>query len=142
MEQYTTYKATFKVDGNQWLFQYRKNDGVIYNFINISGNRVIQLLAKGQFPSTIAMMEEWAKYKELVTIELVLTDYSFEAFYNKYGLKRKRDLAEKAYEKLDLATKIKCFNTLPKYEADLAKTGQAKAHMVTWINQKRYNDEY
>lgn len=142
MEEYITYKVTFKADGNQWLFQYRKSDGVIYNFINITGNRVIKLMAKAQFPSTIAMMEEWVNYKELVTIELVLTDYSFEHFYNKYGLKRKGDLAKKAYEKLDLVTKMKCFNQLPKYEADLAKTGQAKAHLVTWLNQKRYNDEY
>lgn len=142
MENYTTYKVTFKETADEWLFQYRNSDGVIYSFINLKGNRILNLIHKGQFPDTKEMMEQWTKYKQFVSIELILEDYSFEAFWEKYGLKRKKEHSEKAFEKLDLVSKIKCFSVLPKYEAELIKTGQAKAHLVTWLNQKRYNDEY
>jgi hypothetical protein len=141
-EEYITYEVTFLEKKEKWLFQYRKSDGVLYNFINLGGIGFYNLLDKNTFPRNLDLIEEWSKYKKIVTIELKLEDYSFEAFYNKYGLKRKGDLAKKAWEKLDLATKIKCFNQLPKYDADLKQTGQAKAHLVTWLNQKRYNDEY
>lgn len=141
--KYVTYEVTFKETKEKWVFQYRKSDGNLHSFFNDpKGIGIFNLFKKRTFPETVAMIEEWSQYKHIVTIELKLEDYSFEALYNKYGLKRKGDLAKKAYEKLDLPTKIKVFNVIPKYEADLVKTGQAKAHLVTWLNQKRYNDEY
>jgi len=142
MEQLTTYKVTFKETADEWLFQYRATDGVVYSFFNIKGVRVLKLLENVQFPGTRKEMEEWTKYKALVTIELVLEDYSFETFWGKYNLKVKKEAAEKAWKKLDLVDTIKCFNKLSKYDEFLQKTGQAKAHLVTWLNQKRYNDEY
>jgi hypothetical protein len=142
MEEHITYKVTFKETADQWLFQYRKSDGLIYSFFNLKGSRVLKLLVNVQFPGTVKEMELWTQYKKLVTIELVLESYEFEDFWNIYNLKKKKDPAQKAFEKLDLVTRIQCFNNLPKYDADLAKTGQAKAHLVTWLNQKRYNDEY
>ncbi|URC13962.1 hypothetical protein [Flavobacterium sp. B183] len=142
MEDIITYEVTFISTKERWIFQYRKSDEVLHCFLNLSGQGFFNLLDKNTFPRNVQMIEEWTKYKNIVNIELKLEDYSFESFYDKYGLKRKGDLARKAWDKLDLATKIKCFNQLPKYNADLAKTGQAKAHLVTWLNQKRYNDEY
>jgi hypothetical protein len=140
---YVTYEVAFKETKEKWVFQYRKLDGNLQAFFNDpKGIGIFNLFKKRTFPETIAMIEEWSKYKHIVTIELKLDDYSFESLYNKYGLKKKGDLAKIVYEKLDLPTKIKIFNSLPKYEADLAKTGQAKAHLVTWLRQKRYNDEY
>jgi hypothetical protein len=142
-EKYVTYEVTFKETKEKWIYQYRKSDGVIHCFFNDpKGIGILNLFKKRTFPETIEMIEEWSKYKNIVTIELKLDDYSFDTLYNKYGLKVKGDLAKKAYEKLDLVTKMKIFNVLPKYDANLAKTGQAKAHLVTWLNQKRYNDEY
>ncbi|MCV9929501.1 hypothetical protein OIU83_17705 [Flavobacterium sp. LS1R49] len=142
MKQYVTYKVTFKETADQWLFQYRNSDKIIYSFFNIKGNRILNLFRDRQFPQTIDMMEQWTKYKKVVTIELVLESYEFADFWEKYNLKRKKEPAQKAFEKLNLVTRIQCFSVLPKYDADLAKTGQAKAHLVTWLNQKRYNDEY
>lgn len=142
MEQLTTYKVTFKETADEWVFQYRSTDGVIYSFFNIKGVRVLKLLHNVQFPGTKKEMEEWTKYKQLVTIELVLEDYSFDTFWTKYNLKVKKEAAEKAWKKLDLVDTIKCFNKLSKYDEFLAKSGQAKAHLVTWLNQKRWNDEY
>ena len=102
----------------------------------------VNLLRKQTFPENVTMIEEWAKYKKIVTIELKLEDYSFETFWNKYNYKRKRELSQKAFEKLSLVDKIKCFSALKLYDEDLKKTGENKAHLVTWLNQKRYNDEY
>jgi hypothetical protein len=142
MEEYTTYEVTFIETKEKWIFQYRKKDGILHCFINLKGSSFINLLRKQTFPENVAMIEEWAKFKKIVTIELKLDDYSFETFWNKYNLKQKREFAEKAYNNLDLVDKIKCFSKLPSYDAFLSKTKQNKALMVTWINQKRYNDEY
>ncbi len=138
-----TYEVVFKETKEKWIFQYRKSDGNLNAFFNDpKGSSYINLLRKQTFPENIEMIENWTKYKHIVTIELKIKDYSFETLYNEYGLKKKGDLAKIVYEKLDLPTKIKIFNALPKYSADLAKTGQARAHLVTWLRQKRYNDEY
>jgi hypothetical protein len=137
-----TYKVIFKETADEWLFQYRKSDGIIYNFINLKGSRILSLLAKNQFPENTKMMEEWTKYKKKIDIKLVLDDYKFETFWNKYDLKQKKELCEKAYDKLTLVEKIACFDKLPSYDAFLLKTKQNKALLVTWINQKRYNDEF
>lgn len=142
MEEYITYEVTFISTKEKWIFQYRKSDKILHCFINLKGSSFINLLRKQTFPENVAMIEEWAKFKKIVTIELKLEDYSFESFWEKYNLKRKKELSQKAFEKLDLVSKIKCFSALKLYDEDLKKTGQSKAHMVTWINQKRYNDEY
>lgn len=142
MSELITYKVTFKETADEWLFQYKNSDGVIHSFYNLKGVRVLKLFDNGQFPGTKNEIENWTKYKQLVTIEMVLDDYSFEAFWKVYNLKVKKEPSEKAFEKLSLVDKIKCFNGLKKYDEFLAKSSQAKAHMVTWINQKRFNDEY
>ncbi len=137
----TTYKVTFKETADEWLFQYRP-DGIIYSFTNIKGIRILKLFVNYQFTQSKDMIEQWTKYKNTVTIELMLEDYSFDSFWEKYNLKVKKEPSQKAFEKLSLVDKIKCFAKLKDYDAHLTKTGVAKAHMVTWINQKRYNDEY
>jgi hypothetical protein len=142
MEEYITYEVTFISTKEKWIFQYRKSDQILHCFINLKGSSFINLLRKQTFPENVAMIEEWAKFKKIVTIELKLEDYSFESFWDKYNLKTKKELSQKAFEKLDLVSKIKCFSALKLYDEDLKKTGQSKAHMITWINQKRYNDEY
>ena len=142
MEQVITYKVTFKETSDEWLFQFRESDGVIYSFTNIKGNRILKLLDNLQFPGNKNKIEEWVNFKHLIKIELMLEDYSFDSFWIKYNLKVKKEASQKAFEKLSLVDKIKCFVKLPEYDAHLIKTGVAKAHMVTWINQKRFNDEY
>ena len=137
-----TYKVLFKETADEWLFQYRKKDGVIYSFTNIKGNRILNLFKNQQFPENIDLMEQWTKFKSIVTIEIMLDDYSFETFWEKYNLKQKKEQAEKVYSKLTLVDKIKCFTKLKDYDEYLFKTKINKALMVTWLNQKRYNDEY
>lgn len=142
MEELITYKVTFKETADEWLFQYRKSDGVIYSFINMKGNRVLNLLDKNQFPGTIKRIEEWTVLKKIISIELVLDSYTFDEFWEKYNLKQKKEFAEKAFNKLTLVDKIKCFAKLASYDAYVIAKGINKQLMVTWINQKRFNDEF
>jgi hypothetical protein len=79
--------------------------------------------------------------KENYKYWMLPNDLSFENFWKVYNLKVKKEASQKAYEKLSLEDKAKCFLKHKQYEDFLKKTGQAKAHLVTWINQKRYNDE-
>lgn len=137
-----TYKVIFKETADEWLFQYRKSDGVIYNFTNLKGNRILVLLENNQFPANTYMMEQWTKYKKKIDIKLVLDDYSFDTFWDKYDLKQKKEFAEKAFEKLSLVDKIACFDKLASYDAYVKAKGINKQLLVTWINQKRYNDEF
>lgn len=142
MEEYTTYEVTFIETKEKWIFQYRKSDQMLHCFINLKGKSFINLLRKGTFPENVEMIEAWSKFKKIVTIELKLDDFSFDSLWNKYNYKFKKELAIKAFDKLDLVSKIKCFSKLKEYEAHLLKTKENRAHLVTWINQKRYNDEY
>jgi hydroxymethylpyrimidine pyrophosphatase-like HAD family hydrolase len=86
------------------------------------------------------MQEE--RYKKVFKVEKSAADLSFEAFWNIWGLKLKREHSEKAWNKLKESEKIKCFLNVGSYFNHLLKTGENKAHLVTWLNQKRYNDEY
>lgn len=137
-----TYKVTFNETADEWLFQYRKEDEIIYSFTNIKGNRILNLFKNQQFPDTIAVIEKWASYKKIVNVQLVIEDYSFETFWVKYNLKQKKEKAQDAFEKLSLVDKIKCFTKLPQYDAYLVRTKVNKALLVTWLNQKRYDDEF
>ncbi len=142
MEDLITYKVTFKQTADEWLFQYRKSDGVIYSFTNMKGDRVLTLLDKNKFTGKVKTIEEWSKLQKIITIELILDDYSFDVFWEKYDLKQKKEFAEKAFNKLSLVDKIKSFAKLPSYDAYVKAKGINKQLMVTWINQKRYNDEF
>lgn len=142
MEEFITYEVTFIETKEKWIFQYRKSDQILHCFINLKGSSFINLLRKQTFPENVAMIEQWAQYKKIVTIELKLQDYSFESFWKEWNLKIKKEQALKEWEKLDLVTMVLCFSKNKEYDKYLAKTGQAKAHLVTWLRQKRYNDEY
>lgn len=143
MKEFITYRVTFKETKEQWVFQYRKSDGFVQSWFNSeNGIRIKKLFVNGQFPYDTAMMEAWTQYKELVAIELVLEDYSFEAFWNKYNLKQKKELAEREWKKLTLVKIIMCFAKYDSYDAYVTAKGINKQLLVTWLRQKRYNDEF
>ena len=148
MEQLTTYRVKGKSIGLIFLFKYNLN-GVFKSFEIVEGelnNEQMTWLYSGNFPATESIMKTiWCKaqrFTKLFIVDKSLPDISFEAFWVAFDLKRNKEKSQKAFDKLTEADKIKCFLALPKYNRDLQNTGQAKAHLVTWINQKRFNDEY
>lgn len=145
----TTYRAVGKEIGLVFLFKYDLKGhlkGFEIDEGELNEKQMSWLFAEANFPATESFMKDiWMKlpkYKKVFTIEVSVSDLSFAAFWELWGLKVKKEGSEHAWNKLSEANKIKCFLALPKYQAHLNRTGQAKAHLVTWINQKRYNDEY
>lgn len=144
----STYRAKGKTIGLVFLFKYCLN-GHLREFKIEEGelnHDQVNWLFSANFPATENMMATiWMKnpkYKKVFDVEKFNADVSFESFWKLWDLKIKKEHSEKAWNKLKEADKIKCFLIHKKYEDHLKKTGQAKAHLVTWINQKRFNDEY
>lgn len=149
MEQLTTYRAKGKELGLIFLFKYDLNGNLREFKIeegDLNGNQMKWLFAQANFPANESIMRSvWMKeekYKKVFEVEKFTADISFEAFWKIWDLKVKRENSEKAWNKLKEADQIKCFLNYKKYQEHLNKTGQAKAHLVTWLNQKRFNDEY
>lgn len=136
---------TVKIEaGDIWQFKYNLSGFLIaFNVLegSISKAHSDWLFVKGKFPYLEEKIKDWQKNLKQLTIEVSDFDLSFENIWKHYNLKVKRDNSEKAWNKLSDQDKIKCFLRLKKYNANLATNGQSKAHLVTWINQKRFNDE-
>lgn len=148
MESLTAYRAQGKLNGLTFLFKYDLNGDLRAFEIpdGILDDNQKKWLYSERFPANEhLMLTNWVnnpKAKKIFVITIAPADISFETFWNIYDVKKKKDLTEKAWNKLTEAEKIKCFTSHKDYVKDLAKTGQGKAHLVTWLNQKRYNDEY
>lgn len=130
--------------GDIWQFKYNlKGILIFFNVLegDLSEKQEKFLYLDGNFPWKESQIKQWSKLYKTATVEVGEPDLSFNNFWKLYDLKVKKDLSEKAWHKLGDSDKIKCFLRLKKYNQNLAKTGQAKAHLVTWINQKRFNDE-
>jgi hypothetical protein len=139
----TTYTVKMQ-SGSIWQFKYNLKSILIYFNVmegDLSEKQEKFLYINGKFPWKEAHIKEWTKLYKTATVEVGEPDLSFENFWKRYDLKVKKEASEKAWNKLSDADKIKCFLRLKKYNQNLARTNQAKAHLVTWINQKRYNDE-
>lgn len=149
MEQLTTYRAKGKDIGLVFLFKYDLN-GHLREFKieegELNAKQMQWLFGSSNFPANESIMRSvWMAskdYKAKFEVEKFIADLSFEAFWNIWGLKVKKEHSEKAWNKLSEADKIKCFLNHKRYQSHLTKTNQAKAHLVTWLNGKRYNDEY
>jgi hypothetical protein len=139
----TTYTVKIR-SGEIWQFKYNLN-GVLVFFNVLEGDLSEKqekfLYQAGKFPFKEAHLQDWEKRYPPTKVEKGSADLSFDNFWKRYDLKVKKELSEKAWNKLNDADKIKCFLRLKKYNQILASSGQAKAHLVTWINQKRFNDE-
>lgn len=91
------------------------------------------------------MVTIWSKekkYTKVFEIEKSPANLSFDALWQLYGYKESRKDAEKLFNKLSEADKIKCFIQVPKYKKKITISGIAQALLATWLNKQRYNDEY
>jgi hypothetical protein len=144
----TTYTVKSKKKGLIFLFKYDLN-GHLKAFEILEGElnpRQIRWLFSTNFPSDeIIMKTVWQK-KQFVTDKFEIIKAApvldFENFWNIYNNKVKKFEAEKSYNKLKEPDKIRCFLAIKGYEKYLAKTGVAKAHLSTFINQRYFEDEW
>lgn len=144
MDQLTTYTVKSKLNGFVWVFKYHLNGNFKCLEIlegELTGKQIHWL--QNQFPFTEPLIQHWQKkLKDNFEIIQAAPVIEFENLWQLYGLKVKREHSEKAFNKLSDGEKVKCFLALKPYSKHLQKTGEARAHLVTWINQKRFNDEY
>lgn len=148
MEPLTIFRAKGKTIELTLLFKYDLK-GMLREFKIEEGqltNEQMFWLYSSNFPATENLIyQNWMKlekYKKRFDIEKSPPNLSFETFWIIWDLKIKKEAAEKAWNKLTEDNIIKCFLNHKAYQNHLNKTGQAKAHLVTWLNQKRFNDEY
>jgi hypothetical protein len=131
--------------GDIWLFKYNLK-GVLVFFDVLEGDLTDKqekfLYLDGKFPWKEAHIETWKKLYKTIAIEVGELDISFKALWNLYDNKVSKFDAEKAFNKLSDADKIKCFLAIPGYKKYLAKKGTGTAHLATFIHRQYYNDEW
>jgi hypothetical protein len=131
--------------GDIWLFKYNLK-GVLVFFDVLEGDLTDKqekfLYLEGKFPWKEAHIETWKKLYKTIAIEVGELDISFKALWNLYDNKVSKFDAEKAFNKLSDADKIKCFLAIPGYKKYLAKKGTGTAHLATFIHRQYYNDEW
>ncbi|WP_264521183.1 hypothetical protein [Flavobacterium sp. N1994] len=139
-----TYTVKSKQNGFIWVFKYHLNGKLAsFELMDSELTEKQEDWLNGRFPfqekHIIVWQQKLKQNFEIVKAEPIL---DFDSLWELYGLKVKRQSSEAAFKKLSPAEKVKCFLALPAYFKHLTKSREAKAHLVTWINQKRFNDEY
>jgi hypothetical protein len=149
MEQITTYTVKSKEKGLIFLFKYDLNGNLkAFEIVEgeLNGRQMKWLFAGANFPADESTMRNvWQKEKsytanfEIIKATPVL---DFENLWQIYNNKVKKFEAEKSYNKLKEPDKIRCFLAIKGYDKYLAKSGVAKAHLSTFINQRYFEDEW
>lgn len=142
----TVYTVRSKNSQNIWEFKYDLNGFLIsYNVLEgtLSEKQFHWLHQLGNFPVTEQKINEWQKkLKVNFEIDVGEPDLSFDAIWELYNYKYKKFEAEKRWNKLSKADKLKCFKSIKGYDAYLARKGTAKALLATFINQRYFDDDW
>ena len=146
MIQLTTYTIKSKNSANVWVFKYHLN-GTLALFEVLDGilseKQINWLFRLGHFPYQESQIADWQKHlKENFEISVGEADLSFDALWNAYENKVKRQEAEKAFKKMKPADVMRCFQAIPGYNRYLSRKGTAKAMLATFINQAYYLDDW
>lgn len=142
----TTYTVKSKNYPDIWVFKYHLN-GVLASFEVLEGTlnerQVRWLFDYRHFPYQEHMISAWEKMITNFEIHKDLPDLTFEAFWEAYDQKVKKVMAEKAWEKMTPADRIKAFIGIKGYNNYLQrKNGIQKAHASTYLNQRYFEDEW
>lgn len=140
----TTYKVKGRDVGLEFLFKYDLN-GFLTEFKKNQPLTEEQRLwlYSARFPETEELMKQWiAQLKKKFEVVKVPADLSFDTLWELYGHKHSKVDAIKSFKKLKEPDVIKVFQSLKKYDEYLARTRIGKAHLSTYINKRRFEDEY
>ncbi|MCF8339210.1 MAG: hypothetical protein K9I74_14630 [Bacteroidales bacterium] len=140
------YIVTGQNTGLQINFTYNEN-GLLIAFEIREGDITLEQLRfiRKYLPLKEKELDVWASaLKGKVEIDEVPEDLSFDRFWNEYNYKvGNKQRAEKPWNKLGDAEKLKVLKSIPKYEYWLAThQGIAKAHATTYLNQRRWENEF
>lgn len=142
----TIYTVRSKNSQNIWEFKYDLNGYLIsYNVLEgtLSDKQFNWLHKLGNFPVTEEKIKEWQrKLKVNFEIDVGEPDLSFDAIWELYNSKYKKFEAEKRWDKLSKADKLKCFKSIKGYDVYLARKGTSKALLSTFIYQRYFDDDW
>lgn len=144
MEQLTTYIVKARNSSNIWQFKYHLN-GAFAEFKILEG--VMSDVQMRWLANVFPFFEDWIKqWQELLKDNFEISvgdpDLSFEALWTLYDDKRAKQDAIKCFAKLKKGDVIKLFQSIPHYKAYLLTSKVAQAHLATYINKRRFDDEY
>jgi hypothetical protein len=124
----------------QCVLTYNK-EGILQAFEMLGEFNLEQLTwAQKRVPQKAEVLEHLKK--QGVPISELLEDLSFETFWSKYSYKVKKARAEKIWNKMNDKDKLLAILGVFRYDRHLSKTGEAKAHPATYLQDKRWEDEY
>lgn len=148
MDQLTTYTVKSKQSGYIWLFKYGLNGNFISFQImdgELSNKQIQWLFASENFPATETIMKSiWMGKTLQSNFEIIKAEpiLDFVNLWNLYDNKVAKFDAEKSFNKLKDADKIKCFLAIPGYKKYLAKKAVGIAHLATFINKRYFEDDW
>ncbi len=126
--------------------EYDRKTGQLLSATLPLGLTVEQLIfIKENLPITIDELEYiWKSRYRMFNYKTVEEDLSFNNFWNKYNYKvGNKARAEKLWEKLSDKDRVEVFIGVLKYDRYLSEhPGLGKAHATTFLNQRRWENEY
>ena len=114
----------------------------IIDFSNASLDRVATERMLEKIPTLELLLKDAFTGTSVSIIQLDV-EITFEMFFNAYGKKVKKKRAEVLFNKLPMATKLKCYFSIKKYNQYLANnTWQTKADPDSFIREERWEDTF
>ena len=141
----TTYTVKGRRTSVVWEFKYDLN-GIFKEFKLVEGEMdEVQrqwLFYFTRFPYTENAIQSWDKaYKnfELIVGE---PDLSFDTFWKVYNHKVGKLEASRAWKKLNKSDQLKAIKQVKAYDGMLYRKKIQKANPATYLNQRRFDDEF
>lgn len=144
MEQLTTYTVKSRSAPNLWQFKYHLN-GVLAEFKVLDGilsEKQMVWLAT-HFPFQENFIREWqTKAKDNFEIKINLPELTFEVLWDLYDFKVSKTDALRSFKKLNDGEILRLFLAIPKYKTHLIQSKVSQAHLATFINKRRFDDDW
>lgn len=144
-ELLTTYTVKGKNTPTVWEFKYNLN-GVLteFNFgeTELTFNQRRWLFSLERFPYYENTIKGWQKAIKNFEVIVGKPNLDFTTFYNLYKYKVGKLEAQRAWKKLNKADQLKAIKQIKAYEGFLRRKRIEKVHPATYLNKRRFDDEF
>ncbi len=125
-------------------FEYTEK-GLLKSIVFDNVNQDQMIWVGEHLPQHLEIMKLWEqKFSNIFTFSKIAEDLSFDAFWNQYAYKvGNKTRARKLWEKLKEQEKSAVMKSIGRYENFLRNhPGMGKAYPETFLNQKRWENEF
>lgn len=144
-EPRTIYTVKGKNTPIIWEFKYDLN-GVLKEFKFIENELTEKqqdwLFNKAQFPYRENQIKGWQKAIKNFEVIVGKPNLDFTTFYNLYKYKVGKLEAQRPWKKLNKADQLKAIKQIKAYEGFLRRKRIEKVHPATYLNKRRFDDEF